>query len=98
MVDELATWDSQLSASQITDQFAALVLSGGPPPTLDIQASGANVILSWPSNSDPGFVLESAANLASPTWVSAGTPIVIGDQNLVTNALLPDPRFYRLRR
>ena len=98
MVDELATWNSQLSASQITDQFAALVFSAGPPPTLDIQASGANVIVSWPSSTDSGFALQFTTNLASATWAGAGTPVVIGDRNVVTNAILGDAQFYRLKK
>ena len=99
LVDELATWNLQLSAGQIADQFSALILSsGGQPPLLSISASGTNATISWPSSTDPGFVLESTTNLVSPTWVSAGTPVVIGDQNVVTNALVPEPHFYRLKR
>jgi hypothetical protein len=98
LVDELATWNSQLSASQIADQFGALIFAAGPPPALGISASGSNVIVSWPSSMDPGFALESTTNLASPTWVSAGTPVVIGDQNVVTNAIPPNAQFYRLKK
>ena len=87
-----------MSAGQIADQFGALVLFTGPPPRLDMSVSGSNVTVSWPASTDPGFVLESATNLISPTWVSAGTPVVVGDQNVVTNALLPNPQFYRLRK
>jgi Alginate lyase/Immunoglobulin domain len=182
LVDELATWNSQLSASQIADHFSALIVNNGPsittpptnqtvvagqnatftvvadgaaplsyqwrfnattnlawasnasltitnaqslnagsyavvvtnpygsatsavatltvaaPPTLGIQASGTNAIISWPSSTDPGFVLESTPDLVSPTWVSAGTPVVIGDRNVVTNAVVGDAQFYRLKK
>jgi hypothetical protein len=97
-VDELATWNSQLSASQIADQFSALAPFSGPPPALGISAFGSNVIVSWAASADPGFVLESTINLASPGWASAGTAVVIGDQNVVTNALLPGAQFYRLKK
>ena len=98
LVDELATWNSELSASQISDQFSALTISTGPPPTLDLSVSGRDVIISWPSSADSGFALQSTANLASPSWVGAGTPVVIGDRNFVTNAVVGGAQFYRLKK
>lgn len=97
-VDELASWNSQLSASQIADQFSALVPFADQPPVLGISAFGSNVIVSWPASTDPAFVLESTTNLASPTWASAGIAVVIGDRNVVTNAILPEAQFYRLKK
>jgi uncharacterized repeat protein (TIGR03803 family) len=65
-------------------------LSLPSPPQLAITRSGANVILSWPSNAT-GFVLQSATNLASPViWTT------IGGQNVVTNPVAGPQKFYRL--
>ena len=96
--DELATWSTQLNASQIASQFSALTVSTGAPPTLGIAASGTNAIISWLSSTDPGFVLQSTTNLASSTWSSVGTPVTIGGQFVVTNAILPNAQFYRLKK
>ena len=96
--DELATWNTQLNASQIASQFSALTVSTGAPPTLGIAASGTNAIISWLSSTDPGFVLQSTTNLASSTWSSVGTPVTIGGQFVVTNAILPNAQFYRLKK
>jgi uncharacterized repeat protein (TIGR03803 family) len=68
-----------------------------PVPTLTIIPSGANVILTWPTDA-AGFTLQSTTNLVSPVvWsiVSPG-PIVIGGQNLVINPISGTQKFYRL--
>jgi hypothetical protein len=64
--------------------------TGGP--TLFIQFSGGNVIISW-SPATPGFVLEETTNLVSPLWGPAptGNPTApIGASGLA--------KFYRLRK
>jgi uncharacterized repeat protein (TIGR03803 family) len=71
-------------------------------PQLKIIASGANIILTWPTNiagfDYAGFTLQSATNLASPAvWstVSPG-PVVFNGQNAVTNTISRRQQFYRL--
>jgi uncharacterized repeat protein (TIGR03803 family) len=66
-----------------------------PPPQLAIIFSGANVILTWPTN---GFTLEFATNLVSTTiWKTNSTvPIVLGGENVVTNLTSGTQKFYRL--
>lgn len=86
------------SFGSVTSVVATLTVAAGPPPTLGITASGTNAIISWLSSTDPGFVLQSTTNLASPTWSSAGTPGTIGNQNIVTNALNWNAQFYRLKK
>ena len=71
------------------------------PPQLAITPSGANVILSWPTNYAgfiTGFTLEFATNLVSPTvWQTNSTsPIVISGQNVVTNPISDAQMFFRL--
>ena len=71
------------------------------PPHLAIAPSGANVILSWPTDYvgfTAGFTLEFATNLTSPTvWQTNSTsPVVIGDQNVVTNPISGTQMFFRL--
>jgi uncharacterized repeat protein (TIGR03803 family) len=68
-----------------------------PLPPLAIIRSGANVILTWPTNAI-GFTLQSTTNLVSPViWatVSPG-PVVVNDQNTVTNPVTGTGQFYRL--
>jgi uncharacterized repeat protein (TIGR03803 family) len=67
------------------------------PPRLTILRSGANVVLSWPTN-DNGFKLQSSTELSSLTnWGAVfTTPFVQGEWNVLTNPLLDARRFFRL--
>jgi hypothetical protein len=69
-----------------------VVVSGGETPTLYLQLSGPNVIISW-SPGTPGFALEQADSLSAPAWSAAPTG----------NPTSPIPvsgtaRFYRLKK
>jgi hypothetical protein len=77
---------------------AAATLGVANAPALGIKVSGANAIISWPSGTDPGFALQSATNLTSPAWVSAGTAITSGGQFVVTNGIGGVARYYRLKK
>jgi uncharacterized repeat protein (TIGR03803 family) len=60
-----------------------------PPPQLGITLSGANVILSWPTN-EIYLNLQSTTNLAFPVWIN------VNGQNRVTNTISNSKMFYRL--
>jgi hypothetical protein len=64
---------------------------------LNIQISGANVILNWPTNAT-GFTLEFATNLVSPAlWqTNSMTPLIISGQNVITNPISGAQMFFRL--
>lgn len=71
-------------------------------PRLTITPSGANVILTWPTNDAgfdfTGYVLQSTTNLILPTvWATnSPTPVVLNGQDTVTNPASGTQRFYRL--
>jgi hypothetical protein len=67
--------------------------------TLNIQRAGTNVVLSWPTNVT-GFNLESSLNLgAGASWNPVSPdPVVVNDQNFVTNPIAGSRQFYRLRQ
>ena len=67
------------------------------PPSLAITHSGANVILSWPTNAN-GLNLQFTTNLASPTtWTTMPTPPASANgQFTVTNSISGNKVFYRL--
>ncbi len=73
-------------------------------PQLTITPSGANVILSWPTNvagfDYTGYTLQSTTNLGSPSVWSANSPapVVVNGQNTVTNSITAAQQFYRLIR
>jgi hypothetical protein len=68
----------------------SLSLGSISPPQLTINSSGANVILTWPTNAT-GFTLESTTNLAPPViWTT------VSGQNAVTNPISARQMFYRL--
>ena len=85
------------------EQLAAAILTGQtltqPPRTqLTIApASTGNVRLLWPTN-PAGFNLEASTNVGTTNWSDIlPAPMVIGTNNVVTNALDTPRKFYRLR-
>ena len=67
------------------------------PPSLQIQLSGTNVVLTWPL-SGTGYILESANQLTSPGLWSTVTnvPVIVNFQFTVTNQISSGSVFYRL--
>jgi len=63
-------------------------------PTLNISPSGADVILSWPTNA-VGFTVESTTDVSSSTWTSEGAGTVQGEDYVLTNQV-GGMKFYRL--
>jgi len=67
-------------------------------PTLAITAQNGNVVLSWPASAI-GFAAESSTDLGANVWIPVSPPpIVIGDQNVITNFVTDGPVFYRLKK
>lgn len=68
------------------------------PPTLTIQASGNNVVLSWPA-ADTGFTLKSAKALPAGPWTDVNAPVtVVGDRNTVTLPKQEAAEYFRLQK
>lgn len=69
------------------------------PPRLTIGLSGANAVLTWPTNAE-GFTLQATTNLAEPTaWDTVvPAPVTVNGQYATTNAISGEQRFYRLAR
>jgi hypothetical protein len=74
------------------------------PPQLTITLSGANVIVTWPTNyagfDYTGYTLESTTNLGSAAvWTNVVPgPVVVNGQSTVTNPISDTQLFYRLAR
>jgi predicted outer membrane repeat protein len=68
-------------------------------PTLIIQKTGNNALLSWPAYYGTNFTLQSSTNiLSSNSWTTAaGAAAVVGSQYQQTNGPLSTNRFFRLR-
>lgn len=78
-------------------RLGALPMSS-TPPTLAIQASGNNVVLSWPA-ADTGFTLKSAKALPAGPWTDVNAPVtVVGGSNTVTVPKLEAAEFFRLQK
>ena len=69
------------------------------PPILQVQASGGNLVLSWPMSAQ-NFSLQTTTNLADPnSWtILTNPPAIINSQNAVTNPISDTVRFYWLIR
>jgi hypothetical protein len=96
VIDEFAIWHDMLSPAEIQAQFDAMV-SIPVDVTLNIVRQGNNVVLSWMAAGTAGFELESTPSLSAPSWTGAGTPTLVGTNNVVTNATA-GRQFYRLRK
>ena len=80
--------------------ISSMTLQAPPPgPTLNIQPSGPNVVLSWTTNA-ANFVLASSPSLTNGSvWnTNLPAPIAVGDQNFVTNPISGPQQFYRLQQ
>lgn len=69
----------------------------GSAPQLSTIRSGAQFILTWPTNAF-GFVLQSSTNLGpSAVWnTNLPMPVVVGGQYAVTNLITGTKQFFRL--
>jgi hypothetical protein len=97
-IDEFATYNDELSPSEIAAQFNAILNVAAAPPSLAIALAGTNVLLSWTINNTAAYHLESANSLSPATWVTNTSPVtVIGANNVVTNAASSGQQYFRLK-
>jgi surface-anchored protein len=79
------------SSGPITYTFDVAVV----PPTLTLTSAGQ---LTWSTNA-VGFNLETTANAVTRTWIATtNTPVVSGDQYVVTLDVSAPQQFYRLKQ
>jgi hypothetical protein len=87
------------ASSGITDtadnfEISSMTIAG---TFLNAQASGTNMVLSWSTNV-PGFVLSASPNLNPGAWTTnLPAPVVVGNQNFVTNPISGPQQFFRLQ-
>jgi len=87
----VAVWAGGSAAASISQ-----VVTFPAPPSLQIVASGANIIVSWPATAT-GFTLQTTPQLSPSSWSTVGAyPVVEGGLNEVTLPLKPTASFYRL--
>jgi O-glycosyl hydrolase len=66
------------------------------PPGLTVAKQGANVLISWPTNT-AGFALFYSTDLNPTNWNPASPdPVVVGIMNVVTNGITNPATFFRL--
>ncbi len=86
----------------VTPRSFLVRLFGDPPPSpsLAITGSGANVVVSWPTNSFRGLTLQTTLDLTCPpVWIdSTGVPAIVGTNFTVTNMISGSQKFYRLKK
>jgi len=87
-----------------TSTNAVLTVSGTrfysvAPPSLQAQAAGGNLIMTWPMSA-VGYALETSTNLTGTNaWAPVtNVPAIVDFQNMVTNEISAGSRFYRLKR
>ena len=70
-------------------------------PQLALTRLGANIILTWPTNTAgfdyTGYNLQSTTNLTFPVWTTNSlAPVVVNRQSTVTNPISGKQQFFRL--
>jgi hypothetical protein len=80
-------------------QIILVAVQSAPPPALQAQVAGGNIVISWPALA-AGYGLEMTSNLLmSNFWTPVtNVPAIVGSQDTVTNAIYPGTGFYRLMR
>ncbi|MGH7969372.1 MAG: hypothetical protein ACREIC_11660, partial [Limisphaerales bacterium] len=71
---------------------------GNAGPSLSVQVSGSNFLLTWPTVSGQTYQIEYKDNLNASAWTPLGSPIIgTGDVLSSTNSLtFANQRFFRL--
>lgn len=68
-------------------------------PTLRIEKALPNVLISWPTNNNTGFLLESNAVINTTNWGTVPNTVgTVGDRFYVTNDASIGNLFFRLRK
>jgi uncharacterized repeat protein (TIGR03803 family) len=81
-----------------TVRSALVTLAVIDHPSIIFMTSGSNAVLMWLTNFT-GFTLQSTSNLGSPTWTAVSpSPVIINEQNTVTNSVSGARQFFRLAR
>ena len=86
----------QLGTGDYVDRHVPVEIVA-PPPLLNIAAASSNLVFTWPSNA-VGFALYSTTDLTPPaTWTSNSvTPVLVGNQFVVTNPVSGPRKYFRL--
>ena len=92
LIDEVAIYDTGLSAAQVRAHFRAA--QPAEAPTVSIQRA---VMVSWPSF-PAGYNLEAAAKVEGPYQAVTNTPMVDGNKLWLTFPTEPDKSFFRLTK
>jgi hypothetical protein len=79
----------------ITSSVAHLIMASSP--SITTTTSGTNLVLAFPTQIGPSYVVQFKTNLLSATWTSLVTNNGTGGTILVTNSLFASPdRFFRI--
>jgi hypothetical protein len=104
-VDDVGLWNRELNPDEVEAIYSA-GLAGRDletaavsiRPILKATVAGGAITVSWPE-SGADFVLQTADNLSSPTWVPETTvPVVESGIKKVVVPMTGTARFYRLRK
>ena len=97
LLDEMTLYNRWLSATEITNVFAAGIEGKCSLPVLTIApAAPGAVSVAWPAPNS-GFRLQQNGNLATTNWsTTTNTVNLINGRNQVLISPLPTNRFYRL--
>ena len=69
-----------------------------PIPSLALRIAGANVILSWPTNT-LGFSLQTTTNLSPASWAAVtNTPVTVGSNYSIAFSATRQIQFFRLKK
>ncbi|HEY5232760.1 MAG TPA: Ig-like domain-containing protein [Verrucomicrobiae bacterium] len=67
-------------------------------PILGFQSAGNKIVLFWLTNAT-GFSLQNSTTLsATSVWSAAASPVIVGNNYVVTNSISSGAMFYRLKK
>ena len=84
------------NASATATNSISISVAATPPPALEAQQAGTQIVITWKTNNAAGLILQSSTNLANPSWQATKNPVLIGSRLVVTNPIAGARRFFRL--
>jgi hypothetical protein len=98
------TNNPSIAGSQIVDNlvvstsFSDVVTLTAAPPTLKTTQGASSFTITWPTNNNSGYVLQSASTVNATTWNPVGGVTTSGANYTVTIPYTSTPAYFRLKK
>jgi hypothetical protein len=97
--DEVRLYSGLLTSTRIQENLAAGPNQlPAPRPVIAIARNGNNLVMTWPTNGNAGFLPESSPVLPGTTWTNVPGVTTAGANYQLTVPIGTAPQFFRLKK